>query len=83
MVASEEDGEEIEEIIEDEAEDKDQTELPSRKTGMLRHSGHSHPRISSSITRSLTRQEEADDKEAQTEEEGTKEGAMEEEQTGD
>ena len=70
MAASEE---EAEEIIEEEAEDSDQTRLSSKKTVMLRHSGHLHPRISSSITRSLTRKEEADDKEAKAEEEAVKE----------
>ena len=58
--------EEAEEIIEEEAEDSDQTQLSSKKTVTLRHSGHLHPRISSSITRSPTRKEETDDKEAKT-----------------
>ena len=74
VVASEE---EAEEIIEEEAEDSDQTQLSSKKTVMLRHLGHLHPRISSSITRSPTRKEETDDKEAKAEEEAMKEvGAL-------
>ena len=61
------------EAREAEAEDSDHTQLPSRKTVMLRPSGHSLPRTSSSITRNPTRKEEIDDKEAKMEEEATRE----------